>query len=106
MPAEELAADTAYHQQMFEQEQRLLPEDLKGAYRFGIQPEELDGLHPKLHRIFSFRYATQAEINAFRKQMIIAKWGKHVADTGNDAVQSAYLRSFSISVVADRIAFL
>jgi len=44
--------------------------------------------HPKLKRLFSYKNATTGEIDSARKVSIVEKWGRHFADTGNDAVQS------------------
>lgn len=77
--------------QKYEEEQRMLPEDLRGQYRYGITPEEAAKLHPKLRRVLSLKNAKGSEINAFRVRKYIEEFGYHVADTGNSAVQVAIL---------------
>eukprot|EP01112_Ceratiomyxa_fruticulosa_P013916 TRINITY_DN3944_c0_g1_i1.p1 TRINITY_DN3944_c0_g1~~TRINITY_DN3944_c0_g1_i1.p1 ORF type:complete len:430 (+),score=106.40 TRINITY_DN3944_c0_g1_i1:155-1444(+) len=72
-------------------EDKPLPPDLEGHYRFGIQPDELKGIHPKLIDFLSFKNAKIGEIKAFRKQQAIKKYQKAPNDTGAMAAQIACL---------------
>lgn len=83
--------DWDYWEGVYQNEQQYLPEDLRGQFRFFVEPEEISGMHPKLRRHFSFKFATEAEIRQYRGQAYIRKWGKHPGDTGNSAVQIAIL---------------
>jgi len=85
-------------EKLYKEEQAALPEDLRGQYRFKIRPEEIEDLSPKLKRLFSFKFASDGEITAFRKKQIIKKWGRWEGDTGNCAVQ--------IAILSLRISFL
>eukprot|EP01132_Coremiostelium_polycephalum_P004799 gene4799-5984_t len=66
-----------------------LPEDLRNVYRFGVSEDEIKLLDPKLQEFLSYRYASQKEVNFFRKQQCIKKFGKNNFDTGNTSVQIA-----------------
>jgi len=80
-----------YWEGVYDNEQQYLPEDLQGKFRFHVQPEEIAGMHPRLRRHFSFKFATEAEITKFRSAEYIRKWGRHPGDSGNSAVQIAIL---------------
>jgi len=88
---EQFAEDWDRWEKIYQEEQELLPPDLRGQFRFGIKPEQMADKHPRLKRLFSFTNATTGEIDAFRTRKIVEKWGKHFADTGSDAVQIAIL---------------
>jgi len=71
----------------------IFPKDLEGKYRFGLTPEEVEeaNLEEKTKRVLSFAHAPQREINSFRIQEAINKWGRFPGDTGSDEVQMAVL---------------
>ncbi|KAM9970166.1 hypothetical protein ACTFIR_002013 [Dictyostelium discoideum] len=75
-----------------------LPDDLKNAYRFGVTEEEARLLHPKFKEFLSFANATQPEVNAYRKQLCVEKYGQSFQDTGSASVQ--------IAILTDRINYL
>jgi small subunit ribosomal protein S15 len=77
--------------QRYEEEQMMLPEDLRGQYRFGIAPSEGKKLPHKLQRVLSLKSAKGSEINSYRVRKYVEKFGYHIADTGNSAVQVAVL---------------
>ncbi|GAM27631.1 hypothetical protein SAMD00019534_108070 [Acytostelium subglobosum LB1] len=79
-------------------EQSQIPEDLRSVYRFGVTPEEAAILHPKLREFLSFRNADQGEINAYRRQVCVQKYGNDEADTGSASVQ--------IAIFTERIKYL
>jgi small subunit ribosomal protein S15 len=83
--------DWQFWEGVYQNEQQYLPVDLQGKFRFHIQPEEIQGMHPRLRRHFSFKFATEGEISKYRAAEYIRKWGKHPGDTGNSAVQIAIL---------------
>lgn len=80
-----------YWEGVYQTEQQYLPEDLQGQFRYFIQPEEITGMHPRLRRHFSFKFASESEITRFRSAEYIRKWGNHPGDSGNSAVQIAIL---------------
>ena len=86
-----LDEERQYWEGVYNHEQQYLPEDLQGQYRFHIRAEEMEGMHPKLKRHFSFKFASEGEITKFRSHEYIRKWGKHAGDSGNSAVQIAIL---------------
>lgn len=69
----------------------MLPEDLRGQFRFGIPASEAGKLPSKLKRVLSLKNANGSEINAFRVRKYVEQFGYHVSDTGNSAVQVAVL---------------
>ena len=71
----------------------ILPDDLKGHYRFGLTQEEIDEIQPpeKLLDVLSFAHATTEEINKFRIQQAVKRWQRFPGDTGSDEVQGAVL---------------
>jgi small subunit ribosomal protein S15 len=83
--------DWHYWEGVYNHEQQYLPADLQGQFRFHIRPEEIDKMHPRLKRHFSFKFASESEITKFRSHQHVRKWGKHPGDTGNSAVQIAIL---------------
>eukprot|EP01133_Synstelium_polycarpum_P003745 gene3745-4319_t len=92
-------------------DEKEIPEDLRGVYRFGVTPEEAQILHPKLRDFLSFRNASQNEINAYRKQVCVQKYGKNDADTGSASVQIAvfterinYLAAYTAKFKKDNVA--
>ncbi|KAN0019574.1 hypothetical protein ACTFIU_002790 [Dictyostelium citrinum] len=87
---------TKKNQNVFKQPE--LPDDLKNAYRFGVTEEEARLLHPKFKEFLSFRNATQPEVNAYRKQLCIEKYGESLQDTGSSSVQ--------IAILTERINYL
>lgn len=80
-----------YWEGVYQNEQQYLPEDLQNQFRFHIKPEEISGMHPRLRRHFSFKFASESEITKFRSAEYIRKWGNHPGDSGNSAVQIAIL---------------
>jgi small subunit ribosomal protein S15 len=84
-------SEWAYWEGIYQNEQRYLPADLRGQYRFHIRPEEINHMHPRLRRHFSFKFASEGEITKFRTSEAIRKWGRHEGDSGNSAVQIAVL---------------
>lgn len=86
-----LNSDWDFWQAQYDKEQRYLPVDLQGKYRFHVQPEEIEGMHPRLRRHFSFKFASEGEITKYRAAEHVRKWGRHPGDTGNSAVQIAIL---------------
>jgi small subunit ribosomal protein S15 len=70
---------------------QLLPDDLKGGFRFGIQPEEIAPYPAKLKELFSIKNATSNEIKRYRINLAVNKWGKQIGDTGDAGVQVAVL---------------
>lgn len=84
-------SEWAYWEGVYENEQQYLPADLRGQYRFHIRPDEMAGMHPRLRRHFSFKFASEGEIIKFRSAQAIDKWGRHAGDSGNSAVQIAVL---------------
>lgn len=84
-------SEWAYWEGVYENEQQYLPADLRGQYRFHIRPDEMAGMHPRLRRHFSFKFASEGEIIKFRSAQAIEKWGQHPGDSGNSAVQIAIL---------------
>ncbi|KAM9987826.1 hypothetical protein ACTFIZ_003165 [Dictyostelium cf. discoideum] len=87
---------TKKNQNVFKQLE--LPDDLKNAYRFGVTEEEARLLHPKFKEFLSFANATQPEVNAYRKQLCVEKYGQSLQDTGSASVQ--------IAILTDRINYL
>eukprot|EP01125_Pyxidicula_operculata_P002389 TRINITY_DN12266_c0_g1_i1.p1 TRINITY_DN12266_c0_g1~~TRINITY_DN12266_c0_g1_i1.p1 ORF type:complete len:371 (+),score=91.86 TRINITY_DN12266_c0_g1_i1:15-1127(+) len=85
-------------EQLFRKEQLELPEDLRGYYRFGVKHDEIKDFHPKIRRLFSFKFATAHEILKHRKWVAIQKWKQHPTDTASDAIQ--------IDILTQRIRFL
>ncbi|EFA81630.1 hypothetical protein PPL_05621 [Heterostelium album PN500] len=79
-------------------EEKELPEDLREVYRFGVTKEEAEILHPKLRDFLSFRNASQGEVNAYRRQVCIQKFGNDKNDTGSTSVQ--------IAIFTERINYL
>jgi len=77
-----------------------LPEDLQNVYRFGVTEEEAKLLHPKLKEFLSFRHASQPEVNSYRKQLCIQKYGKNAFDTGSPSVQIAVFTERINSLIA------
>jgi hypothetical protein len=61
-------------EKQFLKEQRELAPDLRTHFRFGVKWEQIQGFHPKIRRLFSFKNATPAEILAHRKKMAVEKW--------------------------------
>lgn len=86
-----LNSDWDFWEAQYQKEQRYLPADLQGKYRFHVQPEEIEGMHPRLRRHFSFKFASEGEITKYRAAEYVRKWGRHPGDTGNSAVQIAIL---------------
>ena len=84
-------ADWGFWEAQYQKEQQYLPKDLQGKFRFHILPEEIEGMHPRLRRHFSFKFASEGEITKFRAAEYVRKWGRHPGDTGNSAVQIAIL---------------
>jgi len=70
-----------------------MPDDLVGAYRFGIEPSELDELEvpEKLRRVLSFEFASQSEITQYRKRKAIERWQRFDGDTGSPEAQVALM---------------
>ncbi|KAN0038706.1 hypothetical protein ACTA71_000892 [Dictyostelium dimigraforme] len=87
---------TKKNQNVFKQPE--LPDDLKNAYRFGVTEEEASLLHPKFKEFLSFRNASQPEVNSYRKQLCVEKYGKSLQDTGSASVQ--------IAILTERINYL
>ncbi|KAK5579275.1 hypothetical protein RB653_008956 [Dictyostelium firmibasis] len=87
---------TKKNQNVFKQPE--LPDDLKNAYRFGVTEEEARLLHPKFKEFLSFRNASQPEVNSYRKQLCIEKYGESLQDTGSSSVQ--------IAILTERINYL
>jgi len=77
---------------------RKLPLDLRGHYRFGITPEEIEAYPDKIKRLCSFRFATDNEIKRFRMSQHIKNFGKRLGDTGDSGVQVAILTEKLISM--------
>ncbi|KAF2078004.1 hypothetical protein CYY_000728 [Polysphondylium violaceum] len=77
-----------------------LPEDLQNVYRFGVTEEEAKLLHPKLKEFLSFRNASQPEVNSYRKQLCIQKYGKNSFDTGSPSVQIAVFTERINTIIA------
>lgn len=67
---------------------RILDSDIAGGYRFGIKPEELSNVDPKVKNLLSLRNANKMEIHAYRKQQNLEKWGDMAHDSGKTEVQS------------------
>jgi len=67
------------------------PADLANQYRFGVQPEELEHLDPKLKQLLSFANATQKEIHHQRRLNNTKNWGTRPYDTGTPGVMMANL---------------
>eukprot|EP01129_Flabellula_baltica_P017350 TRINITY_DN9594_c0_g1_i1.p1 TRINITY_DN9594_c0_g1~~TRINITY_DN9594_c0_g1_i1.p1 ORF type:complete len:559 (+),score=163.12 TRINITY_DN9594_c0_g1_i1:17-1693(+) len=78
-------------QRVFETEQSKLPEELRNRYRFGVQPDEIESLHPKIKFLFSMSNASPRERTQVIKQDLIKKWKAHTTDTGSSEVQVAML---------------
>lgn len=81
-----------------------VPLDLRGNYRFGIQPDEVKHYPPKLRELLSFKYANQPEINRFRINAAIKKWQRKSNDTGSAEVEgkscvALYFDSFAKACV-------
>lgn len=91
MTEEQRVEASAKMSSKYEEEQLMLPEDLRGQFRFGITPSEGASLPPKLKRVLSLRNAKPNEINKFRVRKFVSKFGYHISDTGNSAVQVAVL---------------
>jgi len=64
-----------------------LPEDLRGHYRFDIQPEEMEHASPKLKELLSIQNAGKAELSRFRRRQATRQYGRKPHDTGSSAVQ-------------------
>ena len=82
---------------------RILDSDLSEGYRFGIKPEEIADMSPKIKNLFSLRNARKMEVHAFRKRNNIVKWGEYIDDTGRTEVQGLHetyycLRFLSLSL--------
>lgn len=96
-PEEELDLNNAlnsnwdFWEAQYQKEQQYLPKDLQGKYRFHIQTKEIEDMHPRLRRHFSFKFASEGEITKYRAAEYVRKWGRHPGDTGNSAVQIAIL---------------
>jgi hypothetical protein len=61
--------------------------DLEGHYRFGLVEEDVKECPPKLRDVLSMQHAPQAEVNQFRIDRAMKKWGKFDGDSGSTAVQ-------------------
>lgn len=72
---------------------RLLPppefkqEDVKHAYRFGIRPEELEGINPRLKNYLLLYNGRPTERKKYRIQKEIEKYQRDITDTGSSEVQ-------------------
>lgn len=75
------------------QEYENLPEDLKGGYRFGILPEEIEeaDLPEKLRLNLSMAAASPRERKQFRIAQAVKKFGRKEGDTGSPEVQIAVM---------------
>mmetsp|Transcript_4202 Transcript_4202/g.5880 ORF Transcript_4202/g.5880 Transcript_4202/m.5880 type:complete len:298 (-) Transcript_4202:130-1023(-) len=78
--------------------QRTLPADLQRAFRFGIKEDDIKDYPPKLKELLSFKYATQPEINKFRKMRAVEQFASEDGDTGSAAVQ--------VAVMTEKIKYL
>ncbi len=88
-----------------------LPEDLQGAYRFGVTQEQIKDSHPKIKELLSFKHANKHEINQFRIARAISRFGKENGDTGSAQVQgiqnSNYYHSPSkVACMTERLNYL
>ena len=71
-----------------------IDEDLKGHFRFGFRPSEVnmfESLAPKLKEILSFHYASIGEAKKFRIGKEVELWRRHILDTGSPEIQIAVL---------------
>jgi len=68
-----------------------LPEDLRGQYRFGVKPEEIEPYPDKLKEFLSFRYATPHEVLKFRIRRSVENYQYHWRDTGSSGIQVAIM---------------
>jgi small subunit ribosomal protein S15 len=91
--------------------ERPIPPGLENAYRFGIQPEEMEGMPDKIKDLFSFKYAKQHEINQYKIGQAVKQFGKSEGDTGSAGVQCT-LCTFSlphlclVAAITERINYL
>ncbi len=75
-----------------------IPEDLRGAYRYGLTEDDLAPYPQKLKDLLGFRDATIPEMNHYRIQRAVGAWGRFGGDTGSTEVQGMdkYVFIFSI----------
>jgi len=69
-----------------------IEEDLKGAYRFGFKPNEINSfpnLSSKLKDLLTFHYASVGEIKRHRIARELEIWRRHLLDTGSPECQIA-----------------
>jgi len=78
---------TADWEALFQAEQQKLPAKLRGQFRFGVTYDQIKNFHPKIKRLFSYTFASKADLRAFNKKIAIEKWKQHPLDTASDAIQ-------------------
>jgi hypothetical protein len=59
---------------------------------FGLQPDEVEHLSPKLKEALSFHYASQGEVNRHRIATAIQRWRRTEYDIGSPEVQGMQKR--------------
>ena len=74
-----------------ESERSIAASDVTGHYRFGVQPDEVADLHPKVRALLSMENARRSELAQFRKRREIERFGRAENDTGSSEVQIATL---------------
>ena len=57
------------------EERPIADSDIAGNYRFGVQPEEVADLHPKVRALLALENGRSAEIAAFRKRQQVKRFG-------------------------------
>lgn len=73
------------------QEEKEVPEDIKGHYRFGIKAEEIEPYPLKLKEALSLKNAPIREVKEFRISKAIEKFSRKSSDTGSSEVQIAVM---------------
>lgn len=69
---------------------RELPSVAEHGFLYGFSGEELAGANDMVKRALSTRTADADQLRRFRKQQLVNRLGRDQADSGNNAVQSAY----------------
>lgn len=69
-------------------------EDLKTNYRFGIQPEEVKNIHPRLRNFLLLANGSPNEQKQFKIQKAIENYRRDITDTGSSEVQGFFFSFF------------
>jgi hypothetical protein len=64
---------------------------MEGVFRFGITEEEIKDCHPRVKEFFSMANAPAKEVQSYKNQQLISKYGKNEYDSGSIPAQSKFL---------------